>query len=96
MIAAFETNMEAFCVAVFYPILRVFFDPINTFLSNYYQPYATIVAIVFFVGTMAWVGFIMSESYVNEGRFLKRWYTDLRLWTVISMVPHLFVYYYFR
>ena len=50
----------------------------------------------FFVGTMIWVGVILKESYVNEGRPNKSIWTDLRLWTVVSMLPHVFVYWYFR
>ncbi len=87
--------IQAFCGKVFYPILNVFFAPINTLLAPIYKPWATIVAIGFFVGTMLWVGFVLRESYVNLGRPTKAWYTDLRLWTVISMLPHVFVYFYF-
>ncbi|MBL7645216.1 MAG: hypothetical protein JNK74_03390 [Candidatus Hydrogenedentes bacterium] len=89
--AAF-TNL---CKTVFYPVLIKFFGPINTFLSGIYQPWANIFAIGFFVGTMIWVGFILKESYVNVGRPVKAWYTDLRIWTACSMLPHIFVYFYF-
>lgn len=92
----FEEQIEAFCKVAFYPILSKFFHPINEFLNGYYEPYATIAAIGFFVGTMAWVCFILKESYVNEGRPFKGWWTDLRLWTIVSMLPHVFVYFYFR
>lgn len=92
----FEAYLNNFCEKVFYPILSIFFHPINEMLNKFYQPYATIAAIGFFLGTMLWVCFILKESYVNEGRPLKRWYTDLRLWTVISMLPHVVVYIYFR
>lgn len=87
--------LEAFCKAVFYPPLHWFFEPINKLLAPIYQPWATIIAISFFVGTMLWVGFVLKESYVNMGRPTKAWYTDLRIWTVISMLPHVFVYFYF-
>jgi hypothetical protein len=85
----------ALCTTVFKPILIVFFGPINTFLAPIYQPWATITAIGFFVGTMIWVGFILKESYVNMGRPNKAWYSDLRIWTACSMIPHVFVYFYF-
>lgn len=91
----FESQIEAFCKIVFYPILSRIFHPINNLLNPIYQPWATIIAIAFFVGTMAWVCFILKPSYVNEGRPYKGWYTDLRLWTVLSMLPHVFVYFYF-
>jgi len=96
MFEAFESLMKSFCHTVFYPFLSKFFHPINAFLSEYYQPYATIAAIGFFVGTMLWVCFILKESYVNEGRPYKGWWADLRLWTIISMLPHVFMYFYFR
>ena len=90
-----EKGLQAFCTAVFYPILSRIFHPINTLLNPVYQPWATICAVGFFVGTMLWVGLILREAYVNEGRPYKAWYTDLRLWTVVSMLPHVFVYFYF-
>ena len=90
-----EEKIEAFCERIFYPVLSKFFDPINTFLSPIYKPWATIIAVGFFVGTMLWVGLILREAYVNEGRPTKAWWTDLRLWTVLSMLPHVFVYFYF-
>lgn len=91
----FEARIEAFCTATFYPFLSKIFHPVNEMLNPIYQPWATIIAICFFVGTMLWVCLLLKESYVNEGRPNKRWYSDLRLWTVISMLPHVFVYFYF-
>lgn len=93
---AIAAKVEPFCEAVFKPILSPIFKPINDFLAPIYQPYATIAAIGFFVGTMIWVALILKESYVNEGRPYKGWWSDLRVWTVISMLPHVFVYFYFR
>lgn len=90
-----EEHIQAFCKIVFYPVLSKFFGPINDFLDPIYQPWATICAISFFVGTMLWVWFYLDESYVNLGRPAKAWYTDLRIWTIISMLPHVFVYFYF-
>lgn len=92
----FEKSLEAFGTKYFYPILSKLFDPINNVLGPIYQPYATIIAMLFFIGTMFWVGFILKESYVNEGRPNKAFWTDLRIWTVISMLPHIFVYWYFK
>lgn len=95
LIDRFEGALQSFCGDVFYPVLSKFFHPINDFLSPIYQPWATIIAVGFFLGTMLWVGLILRESYVNLGRPNKAWWTDLRLWTVISMLPHVFVYFYF-
>lgn len=90
-----EAQIEAFCKVVFYPVLVRIFGPINAVLSPIYQPWATLAAILFFVGTMVWVCLYLRESYVNEGRPYKGWWADLRLWTIISMLPHVFVYFYF-
>lgn len=90
-----EESLNAFCKAVFYPVLHPIFEPFNTFLSSFYQPYASICGIGLFVSAMIWVGVILHEPYVNRGRPVKSIWTDLRLWTVISMLPHVFVYFYF-
>ncbi|HOD94193.1 MAG TPA: hypothetical protein PLZ53_10085 [Candidatus Hydrogenedentes bacterium] len=91
-----ETLLQKYCAIIFYPILSKIFHPINHLLAPIYKPWATIAAMSFFVGTMIWVGVILKESYVNEGRPNKSIWTDLRLWTVVSMLPHVFVYWYFR
>ncbi|HNR32605.1 MAG TPA: hypothetical protein PKI11_17075 [Candidatus Hydrogenedentes bacterium] len=90
-----ESFLTAFCEKMFFPILHPIFAPTNTFLSKFYQPYATICAIGFFIGAMIWVGVVLHEPYVNRGRAVRSIWTDLRLWTVLSMLPHVFVYFYF-
>ena len=95
LFSALGDAFVSLCETVFKPVLILFFGPINTILSPIYQPWATIIAIAFFLGAMIWVGFGLKASYVNLGRQNKAWYTDLRLWTVVSMLPHLFVYFYF-
>lgn len=98
IVAVFASIGAAFtslCEKVFYPVLIKFFGPINTMLSDIYQPWANIFAIGLFLGAMIWVCFFLKESYVNVGRPVKAWYTDLRIWTVCSMLPHIFVYFYF-
>jgi len=92
---AFKSSFVQLCEVVFKPILIKFFGPINDFLTPIYQPWATITAICFFLGSMIWVAFVLKESYVNEGSTKKVWYTDLRIWTACSMLPHVFVYFYF-
>lgn len=91
-----EAALNAFCLAVFYPILAPIFAPINHFLGLFYQPYASICGIGIFVATMIWVGLVVPATYVNRGRPFKSFWTDLRLWTVLSMLPHVLVYFYFR
>jgi len=81
---------------VFYPILSPVFAPINAFLSGYYQPYATLFALAMFIGTMIWIGAFLNSRYVNRGCPHKGIWSDLRIWTVLSMLPHVLVYLYFR
>jgi hypothetical protein len=77
------------------PIIRPIFHPINSLLERVYQPWAKICALGLFVGTILWVWFGMSEEYVNRGRNKKNIWTDLRFWTIIALLPHIFVYFYF-
>ncbi len=77
------------------PIVRPIFSPINSFLERIYQPWAKICALGLFIGTILWVWFGMSEEYVNRGRNKKNIWTDLRFWTIIALLPHIFVYFYF-
>lgn len=93
--AALGSAFVRMCEVVFKPVLSFFFDPINRALAPIYQPWATIVAFAFFLGAMVWVWVVLKESYVNLGRPNQAWYSDLRIWTVCSMLPHLFVYVYF-
>lgn len=81
---------------IFFPILNPVFAPINTFLAKFYQPWATIAALAMFIGTMIWIGAILNARYVNRGRPYNNIWADLRLWTVLSMLPHILVYLYFR
>lgn len=77
------------------PPLRSFFHPIDDVLATFYMPTARIVALGFFIGTMVWVFAGLKEEYVNLEAPGKRFWYDLRVWTVLSMLPHLVVYFYF-
>jgi hypothetical protein len=98
-LTAFQTMGEAvekFCTAVFYPILSPIFGPINTALGMLPNWMANVCGIGLFVSAMIWVALILNPKYVNRGRSNKSVWTDLRLWTVVSMTPHVLVYFYFR
>lgn len=92
--------MEAFIQnlfkSIFYPILAPIFVPINNFLGMLPDWLAGVCGVGIFLVTMVWVGLILNKDYVNRGRPYKSLATDLRLWTVISMTPHVLVYFYFR
>ena len=75
--------------------LRWFFHPINDFMGSFYMPWARIVALGFFILTMVWVYVGLKKEYVNlQAPSNKPWH-DLRIWTILSMLPHLVVYFYF-
>jgi hypothetical protein len=79
----------------FGPILRLIFQPIDSFLGPIYQPWATIVAVGYFVGTMVWVFIGLKRQYVNLEAPSKHVWHDLRFWVIVSMLPHVVVYLYF-
>lgn len=92
----FKAWVESKFEPLFGPSLKALFHPINEFINGFYKPYAMICALTLFIGAMLWVNFVLKEEYVNCGRPLKAWYTDLRLWTIVSMLPHVLVYFYFN
>ena len=91
-----EKSIQGFCAKVFQPVLAPFFQPINRWLGMIPDGAANYFGIGLFVCAMIWVGLILNPAYVNRGRPYKSFFTDLRLWTVLSMAPHVFFYFYFR
>jgi hypothetical protein len=91
-----EAQFTEFCRVVFQPILAPIFVPINTALGMTPNGAAGYCGIGLFLSAMFWVCFLLPKNYVNRGRPYKSWWTDLRLWTVISMTPHVLFYFYFR
>ena len=91
-----EDAITAFCDKFFGPALRSVFVPINDALGMIPNWMAGWCGVGIFVLTMLWVGLLLNPKYVNRGRPYKSIWTDLRFWTVISMTPHVVVYFYFR
>lgn len=87
-------NFSDLVTKIFKPILEPVFSPIHGAIENIYEPWATAGAIALFVGAMIWV-FTLNKDYVNVDAPSKRFYHDLRFWTIASMIPHLIVYFYF-
>jgi len=81
---------------VFYPILAPIFHPIDNMLNALPNGLAGLCGVGLFVSAMIWVCLLLNNDYVNRGRPYKSVWTDLRLWTIISMTPHVLVYFYFR
>jgi hypothetical protein len=76
---------------VFGPLLRPFFHAISDPLADVYMPWARICAVGLFIAAAIWV-FTLKPAYVNLDAPRKAWYADLRVWTVIAMIPHILVY----
>ena len=83
--------MNEWITKVFGPLLKPVFQPIDTLFQPVYMPWARVLALSLFIGAMIWV-WSLREEYVNVDRPNKHWYTDLRIWTVLCMLPHVFVY----
>jgi len=77
-------------------ILVHVFGPMNDFLGGLPEWVASVFGVGLFVMAMVWVGVFLKKDYVNRGRPYKSIWTDLRLWTCLSMMPHVVFYLYFR
>jgi len=73
------------------PALHLVFDPINEFLMDVYMPWARILALALFIGTMIWA-WTLRKEYLQVDAPSKSPWADLRVWVVVSMLPHVFVY----
>ena len=76
---------------VFEPILKPIFHPIDGMLEDIYMPWARICALGLFIGAMVWV-WMLKKEYVDLDRPNKHWVTDLRIWTIVAMLPHVVIY----
>ena len=83
--------MAEWITNTFGPLLKPIFTPIDTLLQTVYMPWARVFALLLFIGAMIWV-WSLREEYVNIDRPNKKWYTDLRVWTILCMLPHVIVY----
>ena len=79
--------------AIFGPLLKPFFHPIHALFDDIYMPWARIAALALFLGTVLWV-YSLRREYVNLEAPSDRWFHDLRIWTVLSMLPHVVIYLY--
>lgn len=91
-----EQAIENGFKVVFYPILAPIFHSIDSVLTRLPDGLAGLCGVGLFVSAMFWVCVLLNKDYVNRGRPYKSIWTDLRLWTIISMAPHVLVYFYFR
>ena len=94
-LAALADRISEAINAILGPTLMRIFHPTNAFLARAYMPWARIVALGFFIGTMVWVFAGLKRAYVNLDAPSKHIWHDLRFWTIVSMLPHIIVYLYF-
>ena len=77
---------------VFGPSLKAVFAPTNnifTYIPESAMPFvSTECAVLLFQLAVLWVLFL-KEEYVNIDRPNKCFWNDLRLWTILSMLPHM-------
>jgi len=78
----------------FHGPLSTFFNPIDSLITPVPEIAWKISAVCLFVGAMIWV-FSLNRAYVDLDRPNRHPWTDLRIWTVISMLPHVLVYLWF-
>ncbi len=71
--------------------LKVVFHPMNDAIAGVYMPWARVCAVGLFLSAMLWV-LLLRKEYVNLDAPKKVWYTDLRLWTILAMLPHVLIY----
>ncbi len=75
----------------FGPLLRPMSQQVDALVGDIYMPWARICAVGLFAIAAIWV-FSLRPEYVNLDAPRKAWYTDLRLWTLLAMLPHIVVY----
>ena len=91
----FKAAFSSTVTAIFKPILSKFFDPVHNMLNAISPaPWGTIAALCLFFGGMIFV-FSLKKEYVNLDAPGKGPLYDLRIWTIISMMPHVIMYLYF-
>lgn len=73
----------------------VLLAPGSTFSAlNESMVLARVVTLSFFIGTMVWVFVGLKRDYVNLDAPSSHLWHDLRVWTVVSMLPHVVVYFF--
>lgn len=85
------TETANWVTRVFGPPLKAVFHPIDSMLDPIYMPWARVCALGLFIGAMIWV-WMLRREYVDIERPNNKWYTDLRIWTVVAMLPHVVIY----
>ncbi len=84
---------ETFFNAVFQKPLQAFFHPINDAIGSIDNTNVwKLCAMLLFVLPMLWVWFGLRKEYVNLDAPREGILYDLRVWTVLAMIPHVIFY----
>jgi hypothetical protein len=90
---AFLNSVSTGINATFQAPLQFIFHPVNDLLATLTLPIIwRIAAVGLFVLPMFWVYFGLRKEYVNLEAPGPGVLYDLRLWTVLSMLPHVVFY----
>ena len=89
-----ESGFGGWVTSTFHDPLSRLFNPIDALLTPVPGIWWKISAVGLFVGAMIWV-FSLNRNYVDLDRPNRHVWTDLRVWTIVSMLPHVIVYLWF-
>ncbi len=85
-----KTANESLAYIIFKPV----FAPFDAWLAPIPPIFWTLSALGLFLAAMIWVFTLRKEYIFLDASKVDIWH-DLRIWTVISMLPHIFVYFWF-
>lgn len=85
------SRISATIDATFSSIFQRIFHPLNDMLLGIGELWWTFFAVCLFIGAILWV-WTLRKEYVNLDAPHKGILYDLRIWTIISMVPHILIY----
>ena len=86
-----STNIDATMGPIFRPVFKPMNDALARIPAASEPVVATEVAVMLFQVAVLLVLFLRPE-YVNIDRPRRRFWYDLRLWTIVSMLPHMIIY----
>jgi len=84
--------MRDWISATFSGPLAAFFRPIDVIFTPFGPGAYKFFAVGLFACTVVWVMFILKKEYVNLDQPKPGFLYDLRLWTLVSMLPHVIIY----
>lgn len=89
---AMLSNISGWMNDTFSGVLSTIFRPVDWVFADAPPWLFKFFAVGLFVATICWVMFFLKKEYVNLDQPRKGVLYDLRLWTLISMAPHMIIY----